>query len=446
MTEEIIPLSQKAFNLALSNGLGRAKLHVIHCGIDDVAHLVLEACIHNQTYDSQCEDSRADWLFSMFYNSNYYAKFRKAILNALANENEAWDLLQLCQLAKEMATEGDTKAHQALRTRVFEIASSSTGDDWIGADEWVELEGEKGVLELAKIYGQRLLNDGDDFVNDSILYVDEKEEKYKEFLFRHSKRDPLIHAYWDYIEKSRSRAATSPVDIEITKQQNRERFRSHHPFDKIINDAHTGVGEFPGHYVGFGRYATTEELDKIYSLLLKEPDESVIVRLLWVFRRTPMPYLNSALFEWATGTHKLLRSASIAALSQMSDSQVHNLAQSKVANNEILGADSEAIDLFIHNYESDDAKLIEQALNLVKPDREDAHSLGYSVLSVVKQQKDAALAEALEWVYENTPCTNCRYRAIVQLDGFQQLKSELIQECFYDASPEIREFAQECGV
>ena len=47
----------------------------------------------------------------------------------------------------------------------------------------------------------------------------------------------------------------------------------------------------PHLYSRFGRHATPEELEAIYARLMQEKDDAIRVRLLWVFRRAPLPRL-----------------------------------------------------------------------------------------------------------------------------------------------------------
>jgi hypothetical protein len=96
----------------------------------------------------------------------------------------------------------------------------------------------------------------------------------------------------------------------------------------------------------------------------------------------------------------------------------------------------------LNNYESDDARVITQALVSLKPNIGDTHNLGFSVVELAEQKKDVELANALKWVYENTPCTNCRYKAVEQLGMLRQLDNELLYECEFDAAEDIRSFAQ----
>ena len=81
-------LDRDEFTSALRKGQGRAMLQVLHFGLDEVADLVLQACIHNQVYDQDVEGGRADWLFSMFKDTDYFSDFRITILNSLKIETE----------------------------------------------------------------------------------------------------------------------------------------------------------------------------------------------------------------------------------------------------------------------------------------------------------------------------------------------------------------------
>src|SRR6266540_4479079 len=95
-------LDGSEFASALQKGQGRALLHVMAYGLDAVADLVLDACLHDQRYDSQVESSRAPWLFQMFSKSGQYLRFRDLILEHLKAETVTSDFVQLLELAKDI--------------------------------------------------------------------------------------------------------------------------------------------------------------------------------------------------------------------------------------------------------------------------------------------------------------------------------------------------------
>ena len=457
------PLNRKDFAAALKKGLGRALLHVKDHGLKNIEDLVLDACLHDQAYDPESQSSRAEWLLEMINNRQEFPKFRDNILNALKIERDRWDLQQLLSIAKLMAEKGDNDAHQLLRMRIFEIAGKPAEDDMLGAEELIELEGVDGLLELARIYGQRLLNNPKDVVYDFSLNYGgvKKKEVFTKTLFQYAKHEPQIKTYWDYLQRTGvlEPPTAKKIDRESSYQQWIKRLQQKFTLEQTIDDARNGIGEIFTHYMHFGRCATAEELEEVYSHFLTEKKESVQLRLLWVFRVAAMPQLENRVFELATGKNEALREASIAALAQISDKQVHNLARQKVERGELLGSDSGVLDLFIRNYKEGDAHLIAQALHKIKPDEDEAHSLGSSILDLTdkydlnsrfplrriymeKHYDDPGLAKPLIWVYENTPCMYCRHKCIVNLDKLKQLEDSIIYECLFDADEEIRAFAQ----
>jgi hypothetical protein len=435
-------LNRSEFAEALRKGQGRAMLHVIHFGLDEVKDLVLEACLHNQVYDQQIESGRGNWLFDMFRGTSHYPEFHKAILNVMETETDFWDLYQLCQLIRQIAGLGDEETHQRLRDFVYRNAADVTSEyDWLGIEDLLSLEDAEGILTLARILGKRLIADPDDFVDDSLLYSESYPE-YAKILAEHSQEDAAIGAYREYLEKRNELfSSTTPLDKETRKQQYHERVRRDYSLQTILDDASKESGEYPGHYMTFGKHATPEELEKIYACLLSEPNNPTRIRLLWVFRRAKLPRIDTIALDWAHSDNAELRAASLAALSQISDPRIHQLARMKAETGQLLGADEDALELFILNYENGDELLIENSLDHLQPTPEDAHSLGYSILKLADQHKDRALADLLNWVYENTPCANCRSRAIVWLDQFHQFSDALRFECEYDADEDVRDMA-----
>jgi len=432
-------LTKKDFACALKKGFGRSFLHVSKCGLKDVADLVLKACVHNQNNDTQCEPSRAGWLFGMIKDRVEYPTFRSSILKALESEKNCADLFQLCDLVKEMAQNGDREAKRILRKCVLNFAKTPEKEG-LGTDNLIEVYGNSAVLDLAKIYGKRLLKNPDE----KISYGFYCNQDIQKLLSDNSSSNPEIKAFWDYIVKSGHliRKELTREQIKINKQSRRREYRKKYPLKKIIEDAQNGVGNYPVNYVSFGEYATARELEMICDLILNDTDEDVRMRLLWIFRQTSLPKYSRKYFNWANGEHEGLRIASIAALSQVSDKRVHELARAKVKAGQILGADSEALDLFFENYKSSDAKLIINALNSVKPDPDDAHNLSLSIRNLSDYYRDPKLTDALIWVYENTPCTMCREYIVERLYELGRLNDSILRECLYDANEDTREFAR----
>ena len=436
-------MNRKDFESVLKKGLGRAKLQIMNNGLNDYADIVLNACLHEQTYDPQCESSRADWLLEMFYRTDHFPRFREKIISSLLTETDVWDLQQLFDLVYLIASNNDSTAKNALRNRAIQIAAEPSDHDWIGNEELLKIDKESGLIELSKIYGRRLLVNPDDFVpTDLVFLVEEQKDRYVSILKKMSKSYNEIDSYLKYLQKEYGETLlVNHIDREESKKRHHERVRRIYPIDLIIDNAKNKVGKYPGMYLSFGRHATPQELEQVFHILMNETKESVIIRLLWVFRKVAMPQLHPKLFEWALCETPELKLAAISALSQVTDKKIYEFGKEMVSNVGLIGDNAAAIDLFVNNYGDDIPQLLSASLKDIELDEQEAHSIGFNIVDLAEKNSDQKLSTLLKWVYENTPCTNCRYKAIEHLAELKQLDEALINECKYDASEEIRGFA-----
>jgi hypothetical protein len=439
-----VSLSRDEFEDALAKGLGRALLYVKTYGLDRVKDLVLNACLHDLSYDAQIEGSRAKWLFAMFVDSPEYLEFREAILAAMVVEEETWALLQLCGFAKEMALKGDSVAEQALADRVY-LQSNLRGqqhdndliiEDWIGVDELIEVRGIDALLELSRIYGRRLLTNPDDWVIDDLEIFTAKSAEIVGVFEEYAKVEESIAVYYRYLidrqvfmtdeERESTRQSSPRQKISISQRLGSAN-------ETIIDAARNKRSEYPSFYTTIGIRSTAAELEPIFDLLLTEADEDICLRLLWVFRRAPLPRLADRLFDWADSEYGKLRMAAVKALAQISDDRVYQLGRSKLANRQLTGMDTGTIDLFINNYHSGDAELLLAGLNDVEID-EDRWTICYGILSLTKKQSNPELGLLLNWIYDRTPCSCCRQRAVSQLSDYGLLSDRLLAEYRFDAT------------
>jgi hypothetical protein len=421
-------LSRAEFADAIAKGLGRALLYVQNYGLDRVKDLVLNACLHDLSYDIQCSNSRSKWLFAMFANSPYYLEFRDEILTELSKEPESYnDLHQVCGIVREMALAGDLIAIDKLTERVYHYSSQPNTDDWDGANELIEVQGIDAALELSRIFGRRLLANSDDSVPEYLRFFRNMSEESIEIFDRHARTEESIATYYKYI-----------VDGSLNRERECAE-RASQPkktisLAKIINLARRKKHDYPSIYMRFGqKNATPAELETVFSLLLNEPDEEICLRLLWVFRRAPIPILAERLFEWVDSQTDLLKIAALQALAQISDDRIYQLGRSKLAAGQITGEDTDTIDLFINNYHAGDAELILAKLQAVEIDPEDLHAIGFSIDDISQKQINPELVILLEWIYDRTPCCICRDRIIEQLKIYQPLPNPILTEYQFDS-------------
>jgi hypothetical protein len=427
-------LNQNEFSNALEKGLGRVYLYVEQYGDELIRDQLLHACLINQSYDSQCEDSRAEWLMSLISlskNGNFYIP---KIIAALYASSEFWDVYQLNELCQLIAQHGNESAKLAIYEK-FDMQEFNAS--YMGGAEIIQMDGLEGLLHVAKVIGKRLTEEND-YWEDDQLYCKTCErfgkEATDEFLVKHAKENPFVMAYLDELKKIEERC--KPRD----SRSHTERFRDENPIDLIIEGVNNAKGKYPGNYMSFGKYATTDEIERIFSLLTSETNKEKLIRYLWIFRRRELPRLPLPIAELALSSDPEIQDAAISALGNLSEPSVREIAIS-LCSNEDKEIALKAIELFVNNYQEGDSKYIDPLLNTVW-DKDILHGACMDSIELFKKHPLEELVNSMLWVYENTPCTHCRNRAISLLIEKGWLPEIELNECLYDCVKDTRELAK----
>lgn len=432
------PLNRQEFSIALKKGLGRARQHVMQYGIEEFYDLILEACLHDQNYDSQCNESRAPWLYSMIRDTPYYEKIRAAIFDNL-DESDSHDFTQSFMFFRVMALNGDDQARQKSLEILFSHANQgSSEDNFMTAISLDSLSHDK-FLTLARIYGNRLIKDPTDNPPDCPVYSN-KFQTFRDLLLTYSEQDERIKRYYQYLmEEDQKWLESRSVSDKSQRENRRNSYRQEYPFIRALFDINNKIFKNRFRISTFGRYATKKELQTIYKAMINEKDPAVQMLYLYVFRRTPLPELNPILFEWARGSDKNLRDAAIEALSLLQNEEIHSFAQSLIQETFVHDPFTSAICLFHRNYEKSDASLIVSAVTSMEADEYETHSIGMDLLTLSENQSDPNLADALLWLYEVTPCSHCRSKTVQTLIKYHRITDEISREIVDDADPYICE-------
>ncbi|AQW62577.1 hypothetical protein B1779_04710 [Dehalococcoides mccartyi] len=437
-------LNRPQFTSALHKGLGRAFVYVKRYGLDEVADIVKQACLHYPVLGMEAGGGYNAWLYSMFQQTRYYQEFREAILNALEDETNQ-DLGDLFALAKEMALSGDELARSIVRKQALNLANSGSSINNVGAIEWIEVGGINALLELVRIYSQRLLKNPEDENIPVWDFLDNQtHQQFENKLPDYIQKEPILKAYSDYLRQYKGPdAPPTPEELEARRKHLFEDARRQFTLESILDDAKNKRRYYPGNYVTFGRHATKEELAVVFSVLLNESDEEVCLRLLWVFSRNPVPALSEKIYFWAEGESEKLKGASLTALAWNSDKRIHELGHKKLLDGDLLGPNRNIMKLFVKNYENSDGQLISDAVVSLNPAKEDGDAISHSIRDIAERHKDPDLAGALKWAYENTTSPLCRYGIVIELDAIKQFNGAILIECQYDSDEDIRSLAKE---
>src|SRR6266852_4091240 len=100
----------------LRKGLGRAAIFLKTHPPEHCRAPLLHACTHDLTYDSQCEESRGQYLVNLIEASSDAEYYRDRILSTLAADGAEKDLGQLFEIAARFVANGDQAMKQAMYT------------------------------------------------------------------------------------------------------------------------------------------------------------------------------------------------------------------------------------------------------------------------------------------------------------------------------------------
>lgn len=417
-------------------------MHVRDHGLDGVEDLVLAACLEDQCYDRQCEGSRAEWTYDLFKGTPAYARFAGPILAALARSTDDDDGDQLRELAGLMACGGDLQAASALRSFVWKQAFSD--DSVLGAIQICALDGMPAAVELARRLGTVLQDDPEASV-DNLSRLIEDALPYDAVLAelkRVAGSDVAVAAYVVMEEENNPGAGqeSGQYDLAAREQQRKDAFMSEYPIDVILAAA---SGKKRGNYrfLDFGRWACKADLDRVLDRLHIENDTDACERLLWVFRKAPLPRLDERVWELASHSVPEIRYAAVVALSGISHPRVHELARTRLADPEFSSDVFEDVELFKNNFQAGDEVLILAALERQAVDGTQAHALGCSEIEVCTSASSPALAGVAQWVYRTNPCAICRREIVELLLEWRCLPADIALECRFDALKKLRDLA-----
>jgi hypothetical protein len=387
------------------------------------------ACLEDQRYDMQVEDSRGDWLWRMIRAVDGINRFRVPILHALYELGDERNANQLCELGRCYAETGD----ESFRDRLYEIVESKPFPEsgWLGEEEILRLDGEAGFLFAVRVRGERLAGRAWEWDDDGLFrQAGERlgEGRVTELL--EGTTNPSIRAYWEgWQRENRAKDEQGP------RLSHRERMRAI-PVEDILSTAGSGGSRF-GLLRGWGMHAEEAELEKVFQRLLTASEPKVIADLLQVFSNRPAPEFVVPLIELCQHPDQEVRRRALVALEQNGHPLIREFALSRLERG--MGDDS-VIGLLIRNFRPGDEPTILEALEL--PDDEcDRHGLMMDLIRVLEHNPKADCSRLALVTYASTPCENCRHDSARLLHQRHVAPGWLLEECRHDSSEESRGLA-----
>jgi hypothetical protein len=408
---------------ALQKGLGRALQWALTGRLGDGP--LLEACLRDQRFDAQVEDSRGDWLWQMVRAVGATERFRVPVLHALDDLCDERSACQLCELARRYAEAGDA----TFRTRLYEIVERKpfAHSLWLGEKEIVALDGEQGFLFAASVRGRLLAGrewEWDDASLSDLAAERLGEEHVNRLLDASS--DESLSRFREHRRQDKQKEAGPP-----NHRSHKERMAAT-PVQEILRAAEGDSKCF--WFRGWGMYAQEAKLQAVLQRLWTEQEAGVIANLLRVFSARALPEFDARLIELCRHDDEEVQRRAFAALAQNAHSLVREFALTEVQNGV---RDGSVVALFINNFQQGDERRILEAMEL--PDDEcELHGLLMDVIKALEKNPEADSSRLGVLAYASTPCENCRFYAARLLLNQHAAPAWLIEECQYDSGEDCR--------
>jgi hypothetical protein len=409
---------------ALQKGLGRAVQWALSGRLDDEP--LLKACVQDQRFDIQVEDSRGDWLWGIVRAVGATDRFRVPILHALYELSDDRSAQQLCELARCYAEAGD----EPFRARLYEIVERTPYSvcPWLGEKEIIALDGEQGFLFAVKVRGRSLAGRDWEEWEDGRLIDDAVERFGKERVsdLLEGSVDVAIRRFRDTWRDLQRKATGNPAETHRAKV-------AAIPVEEVLRAAASERVGYP--FPGWGRYASEADLLTVLQHLWAEREPVVVANLLKVFLFRAPPEFDARFIELCRHGDKEVRRRAFAALKRVNHPLVREFALAQLASGE---HDRSVIALFIKNYRRGDEERILEVMEL-PDDVCQLHWLLMDVREVLEKNPEADCSRLGVIVYALTPCENCRFFAVRLLHNQQVAPGWLKEECRYDSGKECRE-------
>ncbi len=394
---------------------------------------LLEACLNNQRYDSQCEDSRGKYLYELIHDSGNAEFYRDKVLASLEEANPERDReqqrswYQRLELTRYFAQAGDSDTRAALYNVLFRDALVH---DFSAAADIVALDGLAGLLTvLGKMDG---------------LEPDEYDEQAEALVWKLKERDG-DEATEQQIERAAQDTPTLAALLHAVREakqardeaRNQRKAQPRLTYQQVREKIHAAAAS--GYISGlwsWGLEAADEELALVAADLLAESDPLRQRHYLWLFRKRVFPLDFHSLLPLVRREDRRLSSAATAALANITHPDIREFALRLLP--EPLWRD-QAVDLMTANPGPDDFALLAYWLQRTEADL--MHWMDISSRGYAEAHYSAAAIPCLLFLYENTPCSLCRGAAVRMLAKHDTLPEWMPQECLHDADSDTRQVA-----
>jgi hypothetical protein len=414
----VYPLCREAFRRALITGHGRALIHAENFDVAEYHGEIFTAATTCLVYDTQVEGYREWWLARLCQAAGLIDELINR-LPEIPGEGR-----QRCRLLKEFYLQG----HPEALPRLYAMCRfSAEFNDVDACDELIEIDGEKGLIFVARRLGETLLADPDFWVSDWELdHFDDLygEGSAKRILARAAAENPAIKVYFENVLnfKERHEQPAKPDDAETVEQ-----------VINLINNSTKRESRLRR----WGSRAALEDREEIAKLLKTELSPIALTNAVICLNAKGLPTFDETLLGLVFHADEEVSFYATWMFANHDEPQVRAAGLALLVNGD-LRAGTKMLQL---SARSEDAESILSALAKHPPDDDD-HGTMSNLIQLIEQND--AIQEPLIplYIYEFSPCMHCRQRAVEILIQWAACPQWLLHEAAKDGSEEIRQLVE----
>jgi hypothetical protein len=444
-----MPVESSRLAAWLEQGLGRAVVFLKQTDARPYRELILRACTHNQVFDRQVEDGRDLFLYDVLTATNDMGYYRRPLFAALMNMDEEHDPHQLFGLVRRMAHTGDWEARNCLYA-AFDL--QATHDDFRGAREFIALDGLRGFLFVTAHFLRCKQVDSIVEENSDEENSNKEEADWEWWLSELEERDgkdatqAALHRLTSDLPGLSELLQLAEAERAMWQQKQDQRKKNSRPpaapyakIKQLIREK----GRSANHYtlMSWGRRAAEGDLQQAAQDFLSVADADSLYAYTAIFMRRAFPLdadftlEHSPLLALARSPDAEQAWRATRALGNITHPAVRSLGLELLSDSQRA---DEGTGLLVNNFQEDDYTLFETVLIRLDLQRTTCHSIGLDLVKLVEAHLTLQAVPSLLLLYENGPCSSCRYRCVGLLLQLDALPDSIRTECRYDADEETR--------
>lgn len=414
---------KRKFRSSIQRGTGEAVLIMQSYPGVDFSKEIAQASIKNYCYDSQCENSRGEYLSRLIDLSSKSIWIIAEIMSALSVAvSDSWDTEQLMRLARIFAQKGNAEAKKMLLKKFAEFSRKpefSYSDTY--AEELIALDGLDGLKYAASELGKRLIKDNELWEDDTLISIAKEivpNSDPEGYLKHYAVKDRYIKTYLERINKT----PAWRKEYWAKRAQKKNNLSPYEQTKLLINEQKT----FSGRRL---KGLSHEDISNLADEFLKETNKRRIVGYLRVFSSFTFPLSYKFIIEKSDRLSRSDNYWSVKALSIIKDDRLRQYTLQKLKTAKYP---HDYLPLLILNFKLNDNKLIYSILSRVK-NVHDFHAAANDAIEIYKNNKTKACLSPMLEVYNRTKCGFCRSEAIEIMIESSVLPKNIKLEIPYDS-------------